>query len=177
MSQQRVWRGVYWTLGSALQFKADPPCRVVCKLTESCSRFPVCTASLYPQLNIFQSELVGLRQTYRCIMGNMDILWAVNLTSALATSIEACLSADVPTWPKTLPWLLTTGKEQKHYSTAPRFFSAQALQVYTGGGPGLQSRLCAQAIKYLQQFRYYASEKYSSERHVEKEEESSNNCH
>lgn len=122
MSQQRVWRGVYWTLGSALQFKADPLCRVVCKLTESCSRFPVCTASLYPQLNIFQSELVGLRQTYRCIMGNMDILWAVNLTSALATSIEAWMSADVPTWPKTLPWLLTTGKEQKHYSTAPRFF-------------------------------------------------------
>lgn len=43
---------------------------------------------------------------------------------------------------------------------SPEVFSAQALQVYTGGGPGLQSRLCAQAIKYLQQFRYYAFEKY-----------------
>lgn len=48
---------------------------------------------------------------------------------------------------------------------------AQALWVYTGGGPGIQSRLCAQGIKYLQQFRYPAFGKYGSERHLEKDDE------
>lgn len=62
-----------------------------------------------------------------------------------------------------------------HNQEKGRSLVAQALQVYTGGGPGLQSCLCAQAIKYLQQFRHDASEKYTSERHLEKAEENSKN--
>lgn len=54
---------------------------------------------------------------------------------------------------------------------------AQALRVYTGGGPALQARLCAQGIKYLQQFRHPAFGKYSSEGHLEKEDTHSNNNH
>lgn len=102
------------------------------------------------------------------MMGKMDILRAVNLTSALATSIEAWMSADVPTWPETL--MTSHNRERAETPFHSPKVLAQALRVYTGGGPGLQSCLCAQGIKYLQQFRYPAFGKYSSERHLEKED-------
>lgn len=52
---------------------------------------------------------------------NRGVLRVACLTSALATTAETWMSADVPTWPETLPWLPATGNVQKHHSTALRF--------------------------------------------------------
>ncbi len=125
-SQQSVRRGEYGTLGSGPQFKTTPLCRVVCELTESCPLLPVhdSTASLYPQLNVFHSARIGLPEANLSMARweNIDILHTVNLTSALATSVEGWMSADVPTWPETFSHdFPAIGKEQKHHSTAPRF--------------------------------------------------------
>lgn len=89
---------------SALNIGAAPCSRTrLRKRNESRSGFPVCTAPARPQLNVFHSESVRPRRTYQCFVGNTDLLPAVNLTSALATSTEAWMSAEVLTWPRDSP--------------------------------------------------------------------------
>lgn len=79
-------RGVYGTLGSAPQFKTNPLCRVVCKLTKSCFPFSCPRLNCYPQLYVFHSAPIGRPRgkTQRsCGEKTWDVLRAVNLTSAL----------------------------------------------------------------------------------------------
>lgn len=84
-------------------------------------------------------------------MGNIDIMRAVNLTSALPTSIEAWMSA--AGHPHVARETLPVTPRSAEMAAAPEvFFCALALLAYTGGGPGLRSRLGARVIKYLQRF-------------------------
>lgn len=96
-------------------------------------------------------------------MGNIDIMRAVNLTSALPTSIEAWMSA--AGHPHVARETLPVTPQSAEKAAALEVFCALALLAYTGGGPGLRSLLRARVIKYLQRFRCSAFKRNSSKSH------------
>lgn len=147
-----------------------PLCRVACKFTGSSSHFSVhdCIASLsYPQLNVFHSARIS-RPWGKPINGMMGKHERSAHCKSHICSCHQCRGLDVSRCPH-MAWdspMTSRNRERAETPFHSPKVSAKGLRVYTGGGPGLQSSLCAQGIKYLQQFRYPAFGKYTSERHL-----------
>lgn len=176
ISELQLFLGVVKTffLVRPLFFKTTPPSAVVCELTDSSSHF---TVHHWPAPLFSCTECISFTSNWLAqgMMGKIGR--SAHSKFHICSCQQQCRGLDVSRRPHMAPDSLTTPLNQERGETpfhSPEVLT-QALWVYTGGGPALQSRLWAQSIKYLQQFRYAAFGKYSSEWQLEKEHQQSIN--